>query len=514
MAERFRLAPAADATERKIIIGLIVSTQVIKNLEPIMDKTIFQASYARRVAGWVLDYFAQYKEAPEKHIQDIFDAEAARLDPGEAEVISALLDSASKEYTANKASFNAAYLEDQALRYFKERSLATTASKIQDLLAVGKLEQAEKAYAEHKKVIKYTSGWVNPFDPDVVASTFDQDETKVLMTMPGALGDLLGKLRRDWLVGIMGPMKRGKSWVLMEFAVQALLNKLRAVYISLEMTNEEVRRRMYKRLTAAHDISDGLVGILYPCLDCQKNQIGQCTRRERINRHLLRPNIDAPRPQYDPRSPYTPCTWCRENDEREFLPDSWWTVMQRPSLQSGMAIRAARGVTEMYGDRLRVISYPTRTANLARVLQDLVMLEHAEGFVPDVVVVDYADILAPEDSRIDDVRERTNETWQTLKQVSTVKHGLTVVGTQSNRKSMERHSVKDTDTSEDIRKLAHVDVMVGLNQLPREKKAGVWRFSILEHRHRRFNTLDEIMILQQLEVGQPILGSTPVVEWQ
>ncbi len=60
----------------------------------------------------------------------------------------------------------------------------------------------------------------------------------------------------------------------------------------------------------------------------------------------------------------------------------------------------------------------------------------------------------------------------------------------------------------------HIDVMIGLNQLPREKKAGVWRFSVLEHRHRRFNTMDEVMILQQLEVGQPMLESTCVVDYQ
>jgi hypothetical protein len=61
--------------------------------------------------------------------------------------------------------------------------------------------------------------------------------------------------------------------------------------------------------------------------------------------------------------------------------------------------------------------------------------------------------------------------------------------------------------AEDIRKVAHVDVMISLNQLEIEKRRGVMRLAVIAHRDKDFYQLGQCFVLQQLELGQPNLDS-------
>jgi hypothetical protein len=72
---------------------------------------------------------------------------------------------------------------------------------------------------------------------------------------------------------------------------------------------------------------------------------------------------------------------------------------------------------------------------------------------------------------------------------------------------MEKKYVKQSNTSEDIRKLAHVDLMAVLNQTRFEKRKNIMRFGVIAHRHRNFDEQMAIKVLQQLELGQPYLDA-------
>ena len=69
--------------------------------------------------------------------------------------------------------------------------------------------------------------------------------------------------------------------------------------------------------------------------------------------------------------------------------------------------------------------------------------------------------------------------------------------------------VKQIHTSEDIRKIAHGDLWIALNQTPWEKKAGVIRFGVIAHRHKEFLETESVTVLQNLSQGQVLLDS----EW-
>jgi spore coat polysaccharide biosynthesis protein SpsF (cytidylyltransferase family) len=62
----------------------------------------------------------------------------------------------------------------------------------------------------------------------------------------------------------------------------------------------------------------------------------------------------------------------------------------------------------------------------------LLKVETIDDFVPNVIVVDYADILAPENLKLEG-REKHDETWKMLKNLASSRNCLVITATQSNR---------------------------------------------------------------------------------
>jgi len=96
------------------------------------------------------------------------------------------------------------------------------------------------------------------------------------------------------------------SFMLQEIAVQALLKRLKVVYVSLEMKRKNLDKRLYKRLCA---MAEGDRNFIYPAFDCEKNQSGECKKPERKNKIRLLTDDDEI-PEFDPESDYKPCCIC------------------------------------------------------------------------------------------------------------------------------------------------------------------------------------------------------------
>ena len=486
--------------DKKILTGLIVSDSFCSEIIPKIKLGFFKTDYVRKLASWIIKYHGKYRKAPRKVIKDIFESESPNLKEEDSDLIKYFLRELSDKF--EEKNFNAAFLADKTVEYFKERALILLYEGIQSLVELGKIKEAEEFARSYREVVKTITVWFNPFDPLVVDSVYEKKDENNLFAMPGALSRFFGTLKRTWLVGIMGPMKRGKSWWLQEFAIQSIFNNLRTVFISLEMSKEEVSERLYKRITA---LSDEEGKLLYPCFDCVLNQNNTCVRKERENKFKLLKD-DGSLPEYSSKIPYKPCTYCRDNLLKDYQVATWFIQRKVKELTKKQAKKYSQGLLDMYGDNFRVIAYPANTANCLDIKRDIEELEYTEGFIPDVVIVDYSDILKPEHPTLTG-RERVNETWLMLKNISQTKHCLVVTGTQSSRKSIYKFQVTQDDTSEDIRKLAHTDVMVTLNQTPEEEEMGIMRLGTAVHRHKKNKERLNVIVIYSTEVGQPLLDS-------
>jgi len=135
--------------ERKIIIGIISSTEYIQQIQTIWNILLLESSSARKLATWVMEYYTQFQHAPGRDIEGIFyqKVKAHKIPKDEAEDIEEILQSLSDEA---EAEINVDYLVDLTMKYFDERSLHQYKDNIEQLLTTGKLEEAKKLASEYK----------------------------------------------------------------------------------------------------------------------------------------------------------------------------------------------------------------------------------------------------------------------------------------------------------------------------------------------------------------------------
>jgi hypothetical protein len=156
----------------------------------------------------------------------------------------------------------------------------------------------------------------------------------------------------------------------------------------------------------------------------------------------------------------------------------------------------------------KLCTYPNETLTFQEINTLLDSWEKQEGFVPDVIIIDYLDIMAPDaDSKGIDHRNQENKKWQRGRRLSQQKHCLVLTATQSDADSYTRDLLTMKNFSEDKRKYAHVTAMYGLNQNDVEKRLGIMRINEIVVREGDFDSTNSVRVLQRLQTGRPFLGS-------
>lgn len=480
--------------EKQIITGMIVSKEYMQSVYPLVDLSYFRNSFTRKIAGWAIEFYECYEEIPFDNIKNIFDSEKQKLKEAETKLISSLLVEISNKYEREKG-LNVPYLTDETEAYFKKRELEITAGNLRVLLEKGDVRGAEDQISSFRRIQKLTSDWINPLDDEQIDKTFEQKDVD-FFRMPGRLGEFLGNMERDWLIGISGAFKKGKTWLLQEFEVMGVLSSLRVAHFSLEMSKKNTKERLYKKLTGGHKEGEELV---FPCFDCAKNQDDSCEMERRV--------CDEPVPEeYDIDNDYQPCTVCRGDKTDSYEIATWFEIIKVPPFDVNTVGNRLSSWQRNYNDMLRVKVYPRFSANIADIKRDLDLLEQLEGFVPDVILIDYADILKPEDDNSVGV-DKEDRTWIALSQLGAERHALVIVPTQVTKSGQDAKTLGIEHTAKWVGKLAHVDAMLFINQTGEEKKAGIMRIGTMMHRHIEFDQNRTCTLLQKLMVGQANLDS-------
>lgn len=485
--------------ENKIVTAAIVSDLFLQDFIPLYNPMYLQNKYAQRVCNWCVDYFDMYKKAPMKHISDIFDIEKEEMDRAEIELIQSLLENVNVNYM--ESGINDRYILDEALNYFRKRELQILQENLAKLIEFNKIEKAEDLVLNYKKVTKEIIGWYNPFDTKHISDVFD-DRNQGIFSFPGELGHLFGPIERDWFVAFLGAFKVGKTHWLQEVAFLALMERLKVAYFSLEMQRKGVNSRLYKRITA---FVEGGEEIIYPIFDCKKNQKGDCERQERTTEFSLLDENDE-KPDFSHQLLYRACTACKGKEDSEYEIETWFDAIRPKDFTFQNVKKRVNAFQKMYSRNMRVICHPRFKATISDLQRDLEFLEQAEGFIPDVIIVDYADIIKPE-RRMSSETSELDEIWKVLSAMASDRHCILFSASQGTRGSLSKKSMDSEDVAGWIGKLGHVDIFASINRTAAEKKAGVSRIGMLAHRHRDFNELDQCIILQNYNIGQTHLDS-------
>ena len=478
-----RRKPTIDSRiERQIITGLIISTEFIKEITPIFKTTSLTLPFAKIVARWCLDYYGEFEEAPGKHIQDIFISHRDEMDEAVGDLTEEFLTNLSKEYE-REVNFNVGYIVKKAEEYLRQQSIRDLRDTLSQDLVGGRTEEAEARVANFTRLVRPRSMGINPInDREAIIRAFDQDSGELLFRMPGDLGRMIGTFERGWFVIIVGPMKRGKTWWLQEVALRGLFAGLNVLFVSLEMSETQMTRRIQHNLTGLPTKRwSGEMEI--PTFNCKRKPI-------------CRDAVEGPF-----------CTLCRGG--KEFTPVVHFETMNKQALTTEKALTKGAALTRslLRGASFKLIDPPAGSINFSDLKVMLDNWEHYEGWIPDVIVTDYSDKFKAEPHASKEYRHRIYETIVAHKAMAIERNILMVSGSQSNTGREEEKNVGSGDFAEDIRKRAEVDVAWSLNQTPVEKTKGIMRVRMMAQRHDFYDTSQECMVLQNFKIGKPYLDS-------
>ena len=138
--------------ERRILIGLITSTEFNERMSNKWSVQLLESATAKRLATWVIEYFKKYNKAPGKDLEGIFYQKMKNGLPKDLaeEIEQDILPELSEESIENP--INVDYLVDEAITYFNERHLLRYHEEGSALVKNGNLSEAEKHALSFKPV--------------------------------------------------------------------------------------------------------------------------------------------------------------------------------------------------------------------------------------------------------------------------------------------------------------------------------------------------------------------------
>jgi hypothetical protein len=508
--------------ERNITIAAIVSTEYLTAIKAIYKTSYLEIDVSRLIVSWCFDYYEEYSEAPGKEIEQIYldKLKEKRISKDLAEELEDDILPDLNDQFEREGMFNLNYYLDQTLKYFQERSLELHTEEIQDLVDRGELTEADKLAKEYtfqKETIQQGIYLDSDETLEKLKAAFT-DVAEPIVKYPGALGTMLNRqLVRGGFVAFLGSEKRGKSFLLLDIALRALRNKANVVFFQAgDMTENQQLKRVSIYLTKRPE-DPKYSGIVYrPVRDCILNQIDDCDRSMRecdfgpfededvndIKKGLTFDKIKDGMKEYPDYKPCRNCklcsngfgsVWYEETDTGE--PLTWQ--------ESQIAFKK---FFRKFKNRFKLSTHPNDTLTMEEIKSLLVAWEKSDGFVPDLIIIDYADLIAHNNA---DNRSGVDSVWKGIRSMGQLKHCLMITATQADAKSYTKDRLDLTNFSEDKRKYSHVTAMYGLNQdrRGREKELGVLAMNELVVREGDFSVTNEVKILQNLAMGRAYLGS-------
>jgi hypothetical protein len=489
-------------TEELILTGMIVSDEFFSGIRSVVKTDYFANTYTSRVAEWCIDYYNSNGSVPFENIFHIFEAEKDSLPREDIQVLSALFTRIGEVYDTGD-NFNHQYLlHSVTIPYFEKREVEIRAQKALGYLQKDDVESAKNILNDPIRLRESAIHIVNPFEPEYVEdSIFTIEEP--LFQLQGALGRLLGPIQEGWLINLQGAMKRGKSNFLYDIAFLLAASNIKVYHVSLEMKRRDSVLKWAKRMTGCSTEAGTKI---YPCFDCVKNQAATCDKIQRPDQPALL-SEKGKKPKYDIDHPHIPCTACRADNDyyTDFEPATWFQPVLKSYIGTNYNLKLLETFNRYYGHNIRSVTYPKFSVSFQDIVRDMDVYTQDTGWIPKVFIIDYLDVTRlPKSSN---GRDSYDEVWKRAAGFSD-ERAITVINvSQPNRGGIIKKSMDETDTSEDIRKMAHVDVWATLNQLPSEKRDKCARIGLVAHRHHDFDKTKQAMILQDIDTGQFVLDS-------
>lgn len=455
--------------ERDILTAMIVDNFVLGRMESKYQSGMFRSRWSNEVAKWCVRYYRKYNKAPKTNIEKLYENWSAKTrDKSIVEIVGKFLRGLSDEYEGLSKECNSDYIIDIAGEYFNEVQMERLLDNTSTELENNEVQKAHQQLLEYNKIDLGIGEGINVLhDKDAVKEAF-KEKKKTIVEYPGTLGKFFkNAFHRDAFVSFMGREGIGKSFWLLDLAYRAVLQRRKVAFFEAgDNSKKQVMMRIISRICRQPFYVDE---IEYP------TSIEKIRKRKKVKVLVSTETKTFPKKL------------------------SWQRAMKKCQQVMERKVKSKSSY-------FKLSCHPNDTLTIGGIESILQDWERAEEWSPDVIVIDYADILDMSWRGLEG-RDLINKTWKQLRRISQKRHCLVVTATQADAKSYEKGLLTMSNFSDDKRKFAHVTGMIGINQSPNEKKKTIMRLNWLKLRDEYFYPTKCVYVANCLGVANPAVKS-------
>lgn len=414
----------------------------------------------RYIAARVYDYIDKYKKAPKDHLPDIL-SDKIEIEGREADLYIETIESISSA----REGINAVYVMSQLETFIKRQSLRSMAVEFNRALLKDTEESLDEASA---LMAKANTATLSVFDPGIRLSDkrslafLDIQEQAFPMGIPELDKRAFGPTRKE-LWHFIANTKSGKSWMLIQLAKMAALHRLKVCHISLEMSKERCAQRYYQSMFAISKRKETFRNTKF-----KKDKLGRITGYDDVR---VQPSLS----------------------------------FDDPNIRKKLGRRIDR-----YADRLLdnvvIRDFPTGSLTVRQLEAYLDNLEQTEGFVPDLLIVDYPRLMKLDPTNI---RLELDTVFMDIRGIAGKRNLAAAVVSQSHRAAAKSKLVGGENVGESYGTIANADTNITYSQTAQEKKLGLARLFVTGGR----NDEDKITVVisQQYGMGSFVVDSSLMI---
>jgi len=438
--------------QENILALLCFDKESIPLISNSIDINIIESNIYREIAKQAISYYQTYKAPISAHLPDVFADILNGKDKSKANLYSQVilnLNSLSKD-------INKEYVISNLEKFVRQQSLKLSITKAVDLVEQGKIDEAELELSKSSK------NRLSLFNP----GSFIHDYKESLRFLNKEEACYSCGIKELDVLGIGPAMKElflmvalpgyGKTWFLIHMGKYGLLQKKKVLHITLEMSEEKVCMRYFQSLFSV-----------------SKNDSYQKSPELKVDELGRISNINYVQ--------LNKIHTLKDTDIKQFLKSK---------------------ITSLKTPKLIVKEFPTSQLTIEHLRVYLENLESQYKFIPDILIIDYADLM-----RIDstNVRLDTGRVLKELRGLAVENNFAIVTVSQANRVGEDAKLITRKHLAEDYSKVAIADNLITFNQSQEEYKRGLARLYVDKGRNDRRG--DIILIAQNLSLGQFCLSS-------
>ena len=427
----------------------------------------FEGDY-RTIADPIYDYLAKYNAPPCDHTFDLLDAVLNPEDPVQLPKAKRFADTLDDIQTRWNEGINQEYVLGKLRNWVRQQRLKGAVIKAADLLQGGSedaLEEIDATLSEamRDRLTLFAPGtqlsdtgrvgeWVN--------NTVTQTEFPTGVDKLDYLG--LGPIRKGVHL-MIAPPKHGKTQWLVNLGKRAATAGLRVCHVTLEMSEAKIAQRYCQSFFSIPKRSEDY-DLTHISVDPATGDLRSLDLQTITPKHALVDNDIV-----------AALTTKIENVQR---------IMRRVVIKE----------------------FPTGDLTKTALVAYLESLESGMGFTPDLLIVDYADLMKVD---VNNYRHTIGQTYVGLRGIAVARNLAVATASQSNREGARSSKLIDnTNVAEDYSKIATVDCIVTYNRTDAERELGLARLFVSGGRNDQ--DLFTVLITQSYTTAQFVLESMPI----